>query len=323
METFIITSIEENQKIMTYLRKLLPMAQKGFLFKMTRKKNIVLNDKKIKGDEVLKNGDIIKLYFSKETFIKFSTIPTESSNLNGHPFHHQLDIVYEDDHIIVINKPVGKLSQPDGKLPNLVEDLEHYLSSETKHLIGFKPGICNRLDRNTSGLVVGGKTIRALQVINYAIAQRDIKKMYCALVKGSITETMILNARLEKDKYSNKAMIDLTSINHNITTIVYPIRTTGDFTQIHVQLETGKPHQIRAHLAALGYPIVGDSKYGESKLNQKFYKRYGLEHQLLHAESLTFEHIKEPLKYLEGRTIQIDPPKLHQKIVKEVIYPER
>ena len=186
MKEFTINANEAGQRFDKYLGKLLREAPKSFCYKMLRKKNITLNGGKATGAEKLNTGDRIKLFLSDETFDKFAGADTKPARA-----HHVLDIVYEDDNILLINKPVGMLSQPaDGKEPSLVEFLTGYLletgavTEESLHT--FRPSVCNRLDRNTSGIVAAGKSLAGLQELSLLFHDRGLHKFYRCLVQGSI-----------------------------------------------------------------------------------------------------------------------------------------
>lgn len=183
MKEFIISHQEEGQRFDKYLVKCLPKAQKSFLYKMLRKKNIVLNGKKADGNEKIKAGDSVKIFFSDETFEKFSDEKT-SVKIAAVSDEVKLDVLYEDDKFLIVNKPSGMLSQKAEKNDiSLVEYVNDYLAAKEEHKEStFKAGICNRLDRNTSGIVVAGKSVVGLQEMSAAFHDQNDKKilyMYC------------------------------------------------------------------------------------------------------------------------------------------------
>ena len=199
---------DAGQRLDKYLQKYLNLAPKSFLYKMLRKKNIVLNGKKAEGSEKLKNGDVIRLYLSEETLEKFH----ESRKADQYPRWPGLEIVYEDRQLLLVNKPAGMLSQKaDPKDVSLNEYLVGYLLESgqvtPESLAGFTPGVCNRLDRNTSGLVIGAKTLVAAQEMGRLLKERRAGKYYLALVKGQVTRKERIRGWLAKDEAKNQARI--------------------------------------------------------------------------------------------------------------------
>ena len=183
MKEFRIRENEAGQRFDKYLAKLLEEAPKSFFYKMMRKKNITLNGKKAQGNEMLCTGDMVKLFLSDETFEKFSSAK-QASHARA-----KLQIIYEDQDVLFINKPAGMLSQPAGDgTPSLVEYLTGYLldtgALNAADLVTFRPGVCNRLDRNTSGLVAAGKSLTGLQDLSAMFHNRNMEKFYLCLVVG-------------------------------------------------------------------------------------------------------------------------------------------
>ena len=319
MKEFIINENEAGQRFDKYLGKLLREAPKSFFYKMLRKKNITLNGGKATGNEKLVQGDHIKLFLSDETFEKFSG--TEEKIARA---HQKLDVIYEDENVLFINKPVGMLSQPaDGKEPSLVEYLTGYLlengSVTEESLHTFHPSVCNRLDRNTSGIVAAGKSLAGLQELSTLFHDRDLHKFYRCLVKGEIKKEKYIKGYLHKDEKCNKVTVQEkeTPGALPIETRYRPLSSNGNVSLLEVELITGRTHQIRAHLAGSGHPIIGDFKYGNRPLNEAYRQKYGLQSQLLHAYRLQIPQIEGRLSYLSGKTFCADLPGLFQKILKE------
>ena len=305
MKEVIIGKNEAGQRLDKFLFKFFKEAGSGFIFKQLRKKNIVLNDKKATGKEMLELDDSVKIYMKDETIEKFkgdSSFKKTSSNI---------DIVYEDDNVIIVNKPSGVLSQKaDDSDVSINEMIISYLlekGSLTKEdLQTFKPSICNRLDRNTSGLVVAGKTLKGLQVMSEVIKERAVDKYYLTVVDGILDEGMELNGYLLKDEKTNKVSISETDNGGDrIETSFEPIDFGEGVTILEVKLITGKTHQIRAHLASIGHPIIGDRKYGNEKTNKKYPK---IKNQLLHAWILKFNDLPDGFEKLSGKRILADYP---------------
>lgn len=310
---------ESGQRLDKFLLKYMNRAPKSFLYKMMRKKNITLNGKKAQGNEQLKKGDTVKLFLSEETIGKFS----EKQDYAGKA-EAELDILYEDKHTIFINKPVGMLSQKAGqKDVSLVEHLIAYLLTTGQirpdDLASFRPSVCNRLDRNTSGIVAAGKTLAALQELSRMFRERTIRKYYLCLVAGTVTEKRRISGWLSKDEKTNKVAVRSAPDGESvpIETEYRPIRSRDETTLLEVHLITGKTHQIRAHLASEGHPIIGDYKYGSRAVNESFRKEYGLTSQLLHARRLCFSECGGTLAYLSGREIEAPVPPLFEKICRD------
>ena len=294
MKEFIIEENEAGQRFDKYLAKLLKEAPKSFFYKMLRKKNITLNGKKATGNEKLLKGDTIKLFLSDETFDKFAG-STQIARA-----YCELDIIYEDADIIIINKPAGMLSQPadDGE-SSLVEYLIGYLLKKgeltEEQLKTFKPSVCNRLDRNTSGMVCAGKSLAGLQFLSRIFHDRTLHKYYLCLVKGKLDKPAHIKGYLHKDKKTNKVTISKQEFPDSlpIETAYHPLGSNGKMTLLEVELITGRTHQIRAHLAGTGHPLLGDTKYGDNEFNKQ-YTRHGVKHQLLHAYRLVIPETDKP-----------------------------
>lgn len=309
MKEFIVSTNEENKTLYKFLKTVLPKAPDSFIYKMLRKKNIKLNNKKAAGNEKLNSGDQICIYLSDDTFSNFSS-DTELKaneyvlaykNLNG------IRIIYEDDDIAVIFKPPGILSQKASlEDVSLNEWFIGYLLENNKinegNLLTFKPSILNRLDRNTRGLVIASKTLKASQIVSKCIKERAIKKYYSATVKGVIKEEALIDGYLYKDDKNNKVKIYKTKPKNietsYINTYYKPINIFDDRTDLTIDLITGKSHQIRAHLASIGHPLLGDPKYGDKDFNRKYSKKY----QELTAYKIVFPEDID-IDSLKGRSV--------------------
>ena len=216
----------------------------------------------------------------------------------------RLQVVYEDDDVIIINKPSGMLSQK--AVPEDISANEYILSYlirkgalSEEQFKTFKPSICNRLDRNTSGLLIAGKTLKGLQTMAEALKKRTVQKYYRCIVKGELREKTHLKGYLSKDEQNNKVKV----VSHirpeekadylPIETEYRPVAVSNGYTELEVHLITGRSHQIRAHLASIGHPIVGDGKYGDLRTNERFRKEVHVRSQLLHAYRIVLEDGRE------------------------------
>ena len=298
MKKIIIDKYSYNQRVDKYILKYLNNSTKSFIYKMFRKKRIKLNGKKITGNEILKIDDELHFYIAKETIANFQ----KSEELNT--FSIPLDIIFEDDNIVIVNKPVGLLSHSASKNDeNLNDAIVNYLieTNQYNHTTDktFKPAICNRLDRNTSGIVVACKNLLCTQFINSAFKNHDIEKYYLTIVKGNLDLDDFVTNYLVKDEKNNKVTLFESEVlnGKKIISHIKTLKMNGDFSLLSVKLITGKSHQIRSQLKFLGYPIIGDTKYGDKKTNSEFSKKYNLNYQLLHCHKIVLNI--RPVRKLE------------------------
>ncbi|MCR5268328.1 MAG: RluA family pseudouridine synthase [Lachnospiraceae bacterium] len=310
MKKFDIRSDDSGMRLDKFCARILKNAPFSFIYKMLRKKNITLNGKKAKGNELLKTDDTIVFFLSDETFAGFGK-PDTDLPLKEHDKSPDPDVVYEDPQVLIINKPAGILSQKAQKNDLSVNEYcIRYLQKKREYdpldPASFQPAVCNRLDRNTSGLMLIAKTHICAQMLTRALKERTLHKYYVCIVKGMISSPMVLAGYLKKDQKDNTVTIrtDKTEGADAIETELVPLNTYKDLTLLKVKLVTGKPHQIRAHLNSIGHPILGDPKYGDSELN----RRYQCNRQLLHAFRLEMPEFQAPLNEISKRVFEIPYP---------------
>ena len=298
MQELTITDLEAGQRLNKYMMKYLNQAPSSFIYKMLRKKNITRNGKKASGDEILECGDVIKVFLADETIEKFRV--EGSAQASGQKSGITLQILYQDPDILAVHKPVGVLSQKAQKDDYSINEaiVDYCLSMRilnAKQLETFHPSISNRLDRNTSGIILAGISLKGSQMLARILKGHTCEKYYYTIVAGEMKQRIHEKAYLIKDTKKNQSKIQ----NHEspgasmIETAFTPLCTKNGFTLLQVQLFTGKSHQIRAHLQSLGYPMAGDTKYGNPAVNRKLRERYHLNHQLLHAGRLVLPDIPE------------------------------
>ncbi len=302
MQELTIGKNEAGQRLDKYLFKYLKEAPASFIYKMLRKKNIVLNGKKCTGSEQLSNGDTLKLFMADETIEKFAGKQMDTKT--DYPYK-QLDVIYEDEDMIFVNKPSGMLSQKaEPKDVSINEYIIGYLlksgAIDKAQLSTFKPSVCNRLDRNTSGLILAGKSLAGSQYLSEIIKDRSLKKFYLAVVKGRVNADCSVEGYLIKNEKTNKVTVSKTAKGADkelyIRTDYKVLKAADKYSVLLVHLITGRSHQIRAHLSSIGHPLLGDFKYGDRNIN----KEYGLKDQLLHAYKVVLP---------DGREFMADPPK--------------
>lgn len=327
MKALLVSKNEAGQRLDKLLSKYMDTAPKSFFYKMLRKKNITLNGKKAEGSEKLTEGDEIKLFLSDETIAGFqSEEKSDSTKVERNiPMLKPHEIVYEDEHILIANKPVGELSQKAQKDDiSINERIVSYLKiTQGIGTDNFTPGVCNRLDRNTTGLIIAGKSLAGLQAMAELLKQRTLQKYYLCIAYGEATERLHLKGYLKKDEISNTVEVcsEAELLNkgldvkdyEKIETKVIPLLVQNGFSLLGIQLITGKTHQIRAHLASVGLPILGDTKYmGNVKL-QEINREHHLKYQLLHAYLLQFPKLSGTLAALSEQVITVNPaPKFLQ-----------
>ena len=289
---------DANQRFDRFLRKYFTNAPLSLIQKNIRKKNFKINGKRATADMFVKEADVVNMYISDNDYNKWvRKIDYKASDFD-------LDIVYEDENIIILDKKSGLLthsSNPKEYGNNLVDQMISYLI-KTKKVDSrdktFTPAVVNRLDRNTEGLVIGAKNAMALRNLNQAIRENKISKYYLTIVKGEIKEEFTIDTYISKNENKNK--VKQTDKGSRIITKFRPIESNGYFSLIECELLTGKTHQIRYSLKKNKTPIIGDRKYGNKDINNMLFDKLAIKNQVLLAYKLKFGEI-EGLEYLKDR----------------------
>ena len=307
MKEFTITKNDAGQRLDRWLGKAVPLLPVPLAQKYIRLKRVKVNGKGAQRDYRLNAGDLLQLYINDEFF----DAPAEDNAFLS-VFRPQLDIVYEDENIIVCNKRPGLLCHPDENeyVSTLITHIQAYLYQKkewsTKWENAFAPALCNRIDRNTGGLVIAAKTAEALRVMNQKIKDRELTKLYLCVIQGRMSppdgklEGYIVKDEVKKQVYVRKkpepgAKTAVTSYQ--------TLAVKNGLSLVECDLITGRTHQIRAQFAAAGHPLIGDGKYGSERENRKFH-RHG---QALYSYKLAFHFTTPagPLEHLNGRTFQV------------------
>lgn len=303
----VIGANDSGQRVDRFLTKCFPALKSGMINKAVRNKNVKVNGKRTEAAYRLKEGETVALFFP-DRLLEEKAVSEEDFMAAG----GELKIVYEDENILLIDKEQGLVvhSDNDGTADTLINRIKKYLFLKGEYNPGseqsFVPSLCNRLDRNTCGIVIAAKNAEALRILNEKIRSREIKKKYiCVLTARPPKNEGILTAYLEKDSKTNTVKIsnEKTPQNLTIKTGYKVLKTSGELTLAEIDLLTGRTHQIRAHMAYIGCPLLGDGKYGINKINVK----YGLKMQALCSYKLTFSFNTDSgiLEYLNGKSFRV------------------
>lgn len=307
MREFHIGKNDENQRLDRFLGKAIPLLPASLAQKYIRLKRIKVNGARAQRDQKLVAGDILQCYINDEFFES----PSEE-NVYLTITTPRLKIVYEDENIMLLDKPAGMLAHADEheKVNTLVNHMLAYLYQKRewrpREENAFTPALCNRIDRNTGGIVIAAKTAEALRILNDKIKDREMEKRYLCIVHGrpKPPEGLIENY-LRRDEKRKQVTLHRTRVPGAKTarTRYRTLTSHGRLSLVECELLTGRTHQIRAHMASIGCPLLGDGKYGTNELNRP----YGETGQALYAYSLTFRFAQDAgaLQYLNGKTFKV------------------
>ena len=319
---------EDGRRLDRFLKKYLPGAPLAFIYR-TLRKDVKVNGRRASQDTLIAAGDIIEVFLTDDQIVEFGgkqrTIPKAK---------RQFTIVYEDDNVLFVGKPLGLLTHGDEreKKNTLANQVAGYLGEAGVWTPSrdntFSPAPANRLDRNTTGIVAFGKNLPALRDLTAMFrgkadaSKAPIEKYYLTIVHGCMSSALTLSGQMVRDRERNVSRVlpldDDSEDSRIAEMIASPICRGKEYTLVEAQLITGRTHQIRAQLAAAGYPIIGDRKYGESKVNDVTAKKFGITTQMLHAYKIVIRNGEGSLDYLTGKEFSCEPPERFRAIAEEL-----
>ncbi len=308
MKEFIINKNDSGQRLDKYITKSFPLLPHSLMYKYIRSKRIKVNGKRSEISYKLQENDVVTLYINDEFF------ETKEPKYDFLSAGKSLKIVYEDENILLCDKPQGLLSHPNEGEYNdtAISRIKRYLYEKKEYLpsdeMSFTPALVNRIDRNTSGIIIAAKNSEALRILNEKLKQRELHKLYLCVVIGTPKEKEgILKDYLQKNEKQNKVYVSdkKTADSKEIATKYKVLSSKKGLSLVEIELLTGRTHQIRAHMSSLGHPLLGDGKYGTNEQNKKF---GGYKKQFLYSYKLVFDFTTDAgiLNYLNKKEFQVD-----------------
>ncbi len=307
MKEFYINKNDAGQRLDKYITKSVPLLPQSLMYKYIRSKRIKVNNKRSEISYRLKENDLVSMYINDEFF---EQVKPKYDFLNA---GKSLNIVYEDENIILIDKPTGLLSHPDedNYTDTAITRVKRYLYEKGDYKpdeeSSFAPALVNRIDRNTSGIIIGAKNSESLRILNEKLKNREMHKLYLCVVIGKLkNESGLIEGYLEKNEKQNKVYVSEKGNDKtkHISTKYKVLSYKDGLSLLEVELLTGRTHQIRAHFSYLGHPLLGDGKYGTNAQNKNF---GGYKKQFLYSYKLKFDFQSDAgiLNYLNQKEFEV------------------